>query len=272
MAARIVRARPGRALLLAATFALSLLLAWTGSSLPHTFGAAPPIWLSNAVLLAILLRSPRVLWLPLAGLGTVGMAIAGLLAGNPPALAAALALCNGLEVLLAALALQRVIGTGDIARPANVARFILTITVAAILGGALSALVVGLPFDRATFAELLIWVTADLTGLAVVTPSLYLLHLFWPSVRKLAGWQVWPLALHVAVTILVFALSQQPLTYLVAVSLIFTTYRLRMVGASLGVLATMTIALAATLMGRGADPGQARPAAPDWPARRLPAT
>lgn len=90
---------------LALGFVTVLLTAWLGIWLTREAGRVASIWLSNAVLLGLILRKP-VAQRPLLIGGYIGNITANTISGDALLLASALSLCNTLEVLFISASLR----------------------------------------------------------------------------------------------------------------------------------------------------------------------
>ena len=151
------------------------LAAYLGIELTRESGRIASIWLANAVVLAALLRTAPKRWAGWLLCGLIGNLAANRATGDASWLAAALSLCNTVEILLvAALCRWREpgIGTG-IPNPRSVLTFFVA---GGILGpaasGALAASMLhvhlGLPFGLVFWR----WLPADALGLLILVPLL----------------------------------------------------------------------------------------------------
>src|SRR5215203_1492885 len=101
---KIARGRLARAAALAAAVAA---LAYLSLALPRDTARAAPIWLANAAVLAVLLRSPPRTWWTWIAAGLAGNVAANLATGDEGLRSLALALCNTGEVVACGLFLHR---------------------------------------------------------------------------------------------------------------------------------------------------------------------
>lgn len=234
-------------------------MCWLSSVLTRGDEGVSAIWLSNGLVLGLLLKSREAEWPALALAALLGNVAANAIALPMPLLGAGLALCNSLEVLLAAHLLRRFAGERlDLASPRNLGGFLL---IALLLAPALTAvagtllLTVNLGLDDATtvlttFAG---WLAADALGILIVTPLVLALR----EEGKLpsAHWRwrttLLPWLLVLASTLLVFGQSRYPLLFLVFPPLLLLTYRQGLRGTMLGLASITVIALVATSHGMG---------------------
>lgn len=227
-------------------------LAWICLVVPRGLERSAPIWLSNALMLAVLRTSPRSSWPTLIAVGAAANLLANLAAGDPAWLAAALAGCNVLEYGLAAVALARLIGPqADIGRLPDVMRYILVAAAAASASAVAAAAAFALAGRGLDLASFVTWALADMAGLVIVTPCLVILLGAANPLRRLQDRPLWPLILLTAVTLLAFAQTRFALAYLIVGALVLVTWRLGLLGAAVGTLITLALAAAATAAGLG---------------------
>jgi signal transduction histidine kinase/DNA-binding response OmpR family regulator len=151
--------------------------AWAGIELTREAGRIASIWFANGLLLAILLRSPRALWLPLFVAAFAGNCAANLLSGDSFAIAFVLSTCNSIEVLFCALVMKFFIrGSIDVTR----LRDFLWFACVAAIGPAITATLASgflYFFAGASFSNIWAnWYAADLLGLLVMTPLALTIH------------------------------------------------------------------------------------------------
>jgi len=151
---------------------------WLATVLTPPEGRIASVWLANGLLVGLLLGMPTARWWPALLAGYLGNVAANLLTGDPLDLALSLALCNGLEVVLAASPLQRRWGSGcDLRRGAVLRDFALF---AVLLAPALSALLAATILSEHSGVSLLwvlsIWFPADALGMAIIAPLILVLR------------------------------------------------------------------------------------------------
>src|SRR5262245_54207846 len=96
--------------------------AWGSIELTRGMDRVAAIWVANAVLLAIILTEPRRNWPALLLLGYCANVAANLYSADGLLVAAVLSICNTVEVVIAALLVQRS-EEFDFARPRYLLRF-----------------------------------------------------------------------------------------------------------------------------------------------------
>ncbi|WP_186818174.1 MASE1 domain-containing protein, partial [Skermanella aerolata] len=85
--------------------------AWAGIMITHEADRVAPIWITNAVLLAVLLRSSAHRWPLVLAVGCIANALANITTGDAAVTALGLSACNTLEIVTAALLLARPAGS-----------------------------------------------------------------------------------------------------------------------------------------------------------------
>jgi len=213
-------------------------------------------WPVNAVLVAVLMRSPAHLWprYLLAGLG--GNFLANLHIGDTWRLALTLAGCNGVEILLCAGLMRRLAGQSiDFSQRASLLLFL---AVGGVLAPAVSALLAAaILLDAAPLAYLtnaLNWYVPDALGLVIVTPALLALTRddmgrLGRRLREGRGWA--SILTFVAALLLVFPQNRYPVFFLLPPALIFVAFELDLAGAALALLIGAVVSVVMTLTGHG---------------------
>ncbi len=230
------------------------LLAYACLRFPHA-GRVAPIWLSNAVLLAAMLRDRAGRWPWLVIAAFVGNIAADLMMGEPLPLAAAFTGANMVEALLCSVGLRAVCGRNF--EPTSGGHLAWFFAIAGVAGPLASALLlwaalgvmgrtVG-PLDVAT------WVFADSIGLLMVTPCLLALAraraLLQERPWSLRG--IFSLAVLLAVALLVFGQSRFPLLFLMPPALVLVGFELEVLGGAVAMIIVATVAIGFTLNGIG---------------------
>ena len=218
------------------------------------------IWISNAILLAILLKSlvaqrPQYELLALLAMGFAGNLAANSLTGDPLPASAALALCNIAEIVICAGALVLSRLPIDFTRPKFLMLFcLIALGPAPVLSGLLAAGFLTLTQNNSFFEVFSIWYAADALGLIIITPILMVVRgrdvvdIFQVSrIKRLAAVVVMMLA----VLLFVFLQSSFPLLFLVLPAILVATFWLGFPGASLATLLTALVAGIATVHGYG---------------------
>jgi PAS domain S-box-containing protein len=230
-------------------------LAYLCVELPRDLNQVTPIWLVNAAVLTVLLRTERRDW-PLYGLFAVaGNVAAGLHSGGQLPVALSLSLANGVECLISALVLGRFLGRDiDVGRPRDLLWIAGVCGVAAPLAsGLVAALVLFLDRSADPLSTLSTWSLANGLGLLLGTPLLLTIsrarQLLAERPVRLAGWLA--LVLLVAATVLVFSNTRYPLLFLLPPILAFVALELEILGAVVGLAIIAVLSMVFTSMGRG---------------------
>jgi diguanylate cyclase (GGDEF)-like protein/PAS domain S-box-containing protein len=216
--------------------------------------AIASLWLSNGVVLALLLDSRRSAW-PVLLLGEAATNLALNLYQNE-AKVAAFVLGNLVAIAVPAVLIMRGRdAVPDLARPRELARFVLF---AAVVGPLLSMLVATplalLVHPVPPLAFMLHWTLSKALSTAVMAPltlSLVRRDLMLLFVPPILTQTVLLLAGYVALAAFALAATPYPLLFLPFPALLLVVARLGFPGAGLGVLATALIAVGALAAGAG---------------------
>ena len=219
----------------------------------HRFAA---VWPVNALVVAILLRTPSRTWSRFLLAGLIGIVLANLRIGDSLLSALTLAGCNGIEIWLCAGLMRRFSGERtDLSRRTNLLVFL---GVAGLLAPAVSAGLAATVLMGArpgTFlSDAFSWYAPDALGLLTVTPAL--LAVTRDKTRDLLGrlrrWRAWiPLVVLAATLALVFTQNRYPILFLIPPALTLVAFELGMAGAALALLASAVVAVILTLTGHG---------------------
>lgn len=252
MAAITSNVRFGPAARLFLTALLMFLLASAGIELTRYSDRIASVWLANGAVLAVMMRTDRREWPSLAVTIVLSNTAANLANGDAILSAAALSLCNLLEVGLMLALLGSRFGLRSLDDPQSIFRFAIFASVAPILPGAIAALMIGQTFDWATLRLFGQWYLADALGLMMVTP----LVLAWSgqrhrpvSLRSVVEPGAMLLAI-VAVSAIVFT-AAAPRLFLVCPLFLLAGLRLRIPSAALVAVASAAMATGYTVAGLG---------------------
>ncbi|KJB89859.1 hypothetical protein N826_13785, partial [Skermanella aerolata KACC 11604] len=230
--------------------------AWAGIMITHEADRIAPIWITNAVLLTVLLRSPPHRWPLVLAVGCTANVAANIATGDSAVTSLGLSACNTLEIMAAAWLLARPQGSPlDLRRSAALVRFV------ACAGGAAPALsataaagFLALTAGADPAAVWQTWFLADALGMLVVAPLLLMLR-----TRELAGLFRPPLRRETAALLagltgvvgLVFIQSSLPILFVVLPLLVLAAFRLGFAGAAVAILLTAVISIGLTIEGYG---------------------
>lgn len=226
------------------------------------------IWLANGLVVGLLLRMPSARWWSMGLCAYCGNLASNLLSGFPIDLGMSLALCNALEVVLAAALLRRRLGDDiDLRRGRDLAAFALfAVLLAPAASALLAATIVGQHSGAPLLAVMAVWYPADALGMMIVAPLLLCLR---------AGEQVRPSRMDilrqwfpassilVASVVIAFAFAKlghvPPLLFLTFPPLMYMVWRHGTPGAVVGAALLTLISLCALLL----------PVSPDGPMATL---
>lgn len=180
---------PLRALAIAAVFAA---LAYTGIALTREPGSIAILWLPNAVLVAVLLRTQIAHSSVYVSACLIANILVNLLTGANLPSATVLAFANAIEVLLAVWIMRRTCGDHpDVGELQTLGWLLVVCVCAPSVSGAIAAVDLaasGRWFDTATFFS---WALADGMSMMIVTPTVMIAVDAWrrrttPSVKDVA--------------------------------------------------------------------------------------
>ena len=240
------------ALRLVAVCVGTFVLAYLCLILPRGAAQIAPIWLPNAVALALLLLSRRSRWTGIAIMSGLGNFLASVAVDAQPVIAATLAICNTFQFVGCAILLVRVLGRApDMSKVGNLCAYALVAAGASLISAGLAVAVLSGLGSASGWAGFATWAMADLAGLLIVTPCVMALATERRLWRRLTSREAWPLAVLLVVALCTFLQDRYPLAYLVVAALLLVTWRGHLAGAAAGVLATLAIAVTCTVLGRG---------------------
>jgi len=216
-------------------------------------GGITILWPSNALLLGVLLLTPRRQWPAYVVVGYLVDVGINIFLANPAPISIYLAGCNMVEVLVAAFLLYPVLRPSpDLTRKRQLVFFL---AYGVVLAPMIAAFLASLTLQRFHSNQMAhtfrLWFTADALGISTVTPlclslveGKYFSKQFLP---RLVG----PLALLCAVTFYVFWRTDVPLLFMILPCLILMGLRLGLAGSSLGLLVVSVIGGYLTTGGHG---------------------
>ncbi|MEI9994134.1 MAG: ATP-binding protein [Rhizomicrobium sp.] len=229
-----LRATPAFLALLAATMFLA---SWGCIVLVQPSGHVSTIWISNAILLAGLLRHGDRSWPEIAGIALFVDVAADILSGGALYGAVGISLVNVTEVLLVALPLRRL----GFDRSFGRSEVLLCFYGLVILSSAAGAFAAAAIFHAMSGSPLLpaaaTWFGADTLGMSLVAPFLIcvrpkaLAEMFGPEQRLLTAGL---LAAVVAAGMVCYAFPRFPLSFLYVPVLLLLTFRRGFAGGALG--------------------------------------
>jgi len=243
---------------------LVLLVSLVSIGFTRDEGFIATFWPSNAVVLAILLRSSRNLpnHARILASGAIAIFLANLAGGNAPALSAAMAAANIAEVGAATALLLRLRERMDLARIRTLSIFILAAGGAApVVGASIGAAALGHAHAAAWPPIWLNWYASDALGMVIVGPFLLTLNsASWRMLRSEKRYvEAVTILLLIAVVIIMAAYYRAFLFIIVPVMLV-AIFRYRLAGAAIGMLVIAFVGTVFIVQGIGAPVLQATPA------------
>jgi len=231
------------------------LLAYVCIEVPRDLKQVTPIWLANAVVLTVLLRTDRARWPLLIAFAMTGNIVASLYSGGRPAIVLGLSAANVVEYLFCALALNRALGRDiDVSRSRDLLWIAAICGVCApLLSGTLAAAVIYFVRDTEPLSTLTNWGLSNALGLMLLTPCLLVLgqarSLLAERPFTRGGWL--SLILLVGTSVLVFSDTRYPLLFVIPPALAFVALELEVLGAVVGTLILAVLAMTLTALGMG---------------------
>ena len=240
-------------------FCLALLVyasCWAGIELTLVEGRVAAIWISNGIVLGVVLVSATSAWPRILMAAFAGNLGANLAVSDSIALGVTLSFCNILEVLIAAWPLQRRFGRApDLASGDGLLHFA---GYGLLLGPAVSATVASIAIAQygggSALSLFLKWFSADCLGLLTVTPlTLALLRRRDGDDKPALDLRstLLPWSLLAATCLAVFVQNHYPLLFLPLPPLLMLVYRKGLPGAALGLVTVTVVGVVATSRGHG---------------------
>lgn len=229
--------------------------AYVGLLLTRQSQRIAAIWISNAVVLSVLLRQPRPRWATILIAAWFGNLAANLVGGDRLLVAVLLSSCNGVETLCSAvfLGLLGVPQQVSLSRWSGLWRFLIvcgavTPALSALLAAGLLSLI-----GYACFVPVLLrWYAGDALGMLTLVPLLGTLTL--GDLRSLFGLprlleSVAILAVVALAAAVGFGLTQYKLVWLIFPAVLLATFRMGLAGATVSALLSTSIGFALALDG-----------------------
>ncbi len=235
---------------LAGVALLVCLLCWASIALTRDEGRIAAIWLSNGLVLGLLLSAPLSAWPGIASAAFAGNLAANLAVQDSLSLALALAACNSLEILIAGGPLVRRFGSRcDLSHGPTLLYFVLfALILAPALSGLLASFVLSQLNGSDWLAIFAVWFPADALGLMTVTPLVLALRQQFADPLRIHWRRLLPPWLFLIASCgLLFSQSTYPLLFLAFPPLLLLTYLQGAVGSALGITTLTAMALVATL-------------------------
>ena len=219
-------------------------------------GRIAAVWVPNAALLVLLLRSPHHRKAPYLFAAFIGNVAANLYAGDALDFALRLALANQIEIMIVLYGLARCrLLKPDLGQTRDIAIFALLAILASCISGIAACAAIAPVGGEALATTWWSWMRADALGLLLIVPSLMII------LDAALGWrQLTRAKLLEAVLIIVFGTSvslytfwqtNYPFLFLDAPLVILYALRLGPVGNAIAIINLAIVATFATALGRG---------------------
>ncbi|WP_263352440.1 GGDEF domain-containing protein [Acidicapsa acidisoli] len=242
---------------LAGVFVLAALSSWLGIVLSHQSEGVATIWLSNGLILGLLITQPRRRWLAYFLIGLSADTFADMFYGDPFRLAIGVSLANSVEVVSSCLLLTLWFDSPlDLSKRKTLVGFlVISVVGATALTSALGAwwtllLVPGPPW----WQMFRTWYLGDLLGMAVLAPLVIMVQR--PAFFSMFQARHLPHTLLVLshpmiVTVLVFTHSRDPLIFLMFPTFLLVAFRLGLPGTVVNIFLVTLMAIGFTVKGHG---------------------
>lgn len=234
--------------------ALFAILAFFSLTFAREAGRVASIWPANGALLALVLMRPRSDRAGLICGAVIGGFLINQVMGDGPAIAAGLALANGVEIALATLLMTRAGRPIDLGRPQTLFRFgWLAGGVAPLASSIIAAATLAIWHAEPLVTNIGRWFVADALGILMITPPLLLAtsRASWRESQATTGRRALMAATLAATLAVVFLQTRFPLLFLVPPVLILIAFRCGPGSASVALLVSAAASLAAVVAGTG---------------------
>ena len=242
---------------LLSVFVLATVCSWLGIVLSRQSEGVATIWLSNGLLLGLLITQPKRQWLPYFMAGLAADTFADMVYGDPFRLAIGVSLANSVEVVTSALLLTLWFKSPlDLSKRKTLVGFlIISVLIATALTSALGAwwtllLVPGPPW----WQMFRTWYLGDILGMAVLAPLVIMMQrpaFFSMFKRRHLTHTLLVLLAPVVVTLLVFTDSKDPLIFFMFPAFLLVAFRLGLPGTVVNILLVTLLAIGFTVKGHG---------------------
>ncbi len=211
------------------------------------------IWLSNGFLIGVLLCAPRRQWTTLLVLGSLVDFGVNIGLKNPTNVSAYFAICNMIEVIVAASLMWRTVSPNpDLTQGRQLKSFLLYgVLLAPFIASALSVVGLQMWLGAPFLLALQHWFAADVLGVSTITPLYLSFHHRRKFSPRSALETVGLFVLLAAVSFVVFDVARAPMVWVVLLFLILLGTRVGFTGSALGLLMVIFIGGFSTVSGHG---------------------
>jgi signal transduction histidine kinase len=238
---------------LAAAFALVLVSSYVCIELTHFTGRVAAIWISNAIMLAFLLRHERGDWMKLLAAGSIGNLLADFVVRDPAISGVTFTLINAIEVLAVALPMRQWGLDRQFTKPAGLLAFY---GLAAGVAPCLSGILAGLFMHQAAGADMLAtaehWYSSDALGLVILAPLLITVR--FQDFKEMFGRAQYSMSLQliglvIAAVAVNFVFKGYPVAFLFFPTVVLLTFQRGFAGGAIGLAISAAYLATPVLMG-----------------------
>lgn len=231
------------------------LLAWMGIWLTRESGRVASIWFANAFLLVLIVDKARGVMLGAGAAALLANVLANMASGDALEIALGLALCNSIEVFIAAILISHFAPQLQFGRLKDQSIFVLFAGLGSpIISSALAAFLLFMLRGMDPAIIFFAWYPADALGMIIVFPLLWSLRdldlrseflaVARPTVLSL-------LALTLIATAVVFSQTRYPLLFAVLPPLVLVSFTSGFLGAAIALTGVAAVSIALTLAQTG---------------------
>ncbi|TPG46556.1 PAS domain S-box protein [Sphingomonas glacialis] len=244
-----------RVLAILAIAGLVSALAYAGLALTRTGGRVAALWLPNAVLVGILLRTRNNSCPWIVAACFAANVVTNMLVGDVPSVAVTLSFANATEVVIAIFVMRRAFGRNPEVGDLRTLGAFLALAIMAPLASGAVALTGLATNDQDMLTAYGSWVISDGLSLAIVTPLILVAVDAWRARRPLTrstatNWGVL-LCLALIGSVLIFSQERFPFLFLACPIVIVAAFRAGIPGTAASVGIVAVVASIATFLGTG---------------------
>lgn len=213
------------------------------------------LWPANAVIVAMILQTPRLTWKHFLVAGFLANIVANIVTRGSALGPALFGISNMVEVWIVAWGLHGAIDSdGILRRPSSLWRFLFWAgLVAPSCSSILGATTAWVTFDQPFLKAMGTWFFADALGLIVFTPFFYALfrgdfvQCFTSKTRRQRLETIALQGLVLAVAVMVFSSDHLPILFLVPLPIMLVTFRQGWLGAKIAIMIVAIVVTVATI-------------------------
>jgi diguanylate cyclase (GGDEF)-like protein len=242
---------------LVAVFLLVTACSWMGIMLSRQSEGVATIWLSNGLLFGLLITQPKRRWLAYFIAGLAADTLADVLYGDPFRLALGVSIANSIEVISSSLLLTLAFGWPlDLSKRRTLVGFlVISVIGATAVTSAIGASWTLLFVDTGPWWQMFrTWYLGDILGMALLAPLIIMVQrpaFFSMLDRDKLPHTALVFAASMAVTVLVFVDSTDPLVFFLFPAFLLVAFRLGLPGTVVNIFLVTLLAIGFTVKGHG---------------------